>query len=363
MPNWKDPTLIEQQTIIFSNIIHFCTGVLTWELVISLPFDWSILSGKRNFRWPMTFYFACRYSMFFALIGLLVALNTTTELNCQALYTFNQFTGNSAIGTASTLFMLRTIAIWNRNPYIAFLLVIICLGHWGSLLHGMTTVVSRWDPTTRSCLVLDSGTIFLELIYFYTMSFDFIILVLTFIGLYLAPGRSSLLRLIFTDGIIYFATAFIGNLIPAVMISIDLNPVMNIMFSVPAACTASIVACRSFIRVLTYSSKDPYIHTSGPSRAHVSVNGDNRKKRRRVHTISEFIFRNPEVSRTTITGISGIGTNVEEHVQLRTISSVEIGESDISQETIGFETTHPREDNSWAEIKNRSRDINVLLDV
>jgi hypothetical protein len=43
--------------------------------------------------------------MLFAIIGMLIALNTTSPINCQALYTFNQFFGSSAIGTASTLLM------------------------------------------------------------------------------------------------------------------------------------------------------------------------------------------------------------------------------------------------------------------
>ena len=154
-------------------------------------------------------------------------------------------------------------------------------------------------------------------------SFDLTVLILTFailpsaisthltltssVGLYLSPGRSTLWKLLFIDGIIFFAAAFISNAFPAVSLSfrqyrrhlnlvrarqvfiaINLNrecqrsfrgqivltalrraAVMNIvylptihsclifltphkMFSVPAACIATIVACRSFIRVATY---------------------------------------------------------------------------------------------------------------
>jgi hypothetical protein len=33
----------------------------------------------------------------------LIALNVHSEINCQALYNFNQFGGNSALGASSTL--------------------------------------------------------------------------------------------------------------------------------------------------------------------------------------------------------------------------------------------------------------------
>lgn len=28
-------------------------GLCSWELAVNLPFDWSIVSGKRRLRWPM----------------------------------------------------------------------------------------------------------------------------------------------------------------------------------------------------------------------------------------------------------------------------------------------------------------------
>ncbi|KAF8520116.1 hypothetical protein JB92DRAFT_2709619 [Gautieria morchelliformis] len=216
MTDWTDPATVQRQAVIFSNVIHFVSGLYVWELAVNLAFDWSIVSGKRKFRWPMILYFACRYLMLFALVGVLVALNVTDQVNCQALYTLNQFSGNSAIGLASMLFMLRTVAVWNRSLYVTIPLVIICLGQWAILLHGMTTVVSIWNPERNACVVIDSGTIFLDLIYFYTMSFDLVVLILTSIGLYISPGRSSLWKLVFKDGVAFFAAAFVSNAFPAV---------------------------------------------------------------------------------------------------------------------------------------------------
>ncbi|KAG0706947.1 hypothetical protein DFH29DRAFT_797532, partial [Suillus ampliporus] len=70
------------------------------EFVGSLDFDWQFISGKRLFRWPLMFYFSGRYSLLFGLIGT-YRYRTQHEVNCQALYTFNQVFGNTAIGLAS----------------------------------------------------------------------------------------------------------------------------------------------------------------------------------------------------------------------------------------------------------------------
>lgn len=128
------------------------TGLYIWEIVVTLPYDFSIIIGKRKFKYPMAFYFLCRYSLLLSCIGMYVsrslprrsrdllltssfgdlssniALNTSKALNCQALYVFNELVGNTAVATASTLLMLRTIAIWSRSPYVMYPLVVLSLG-------------------------------------------------------------------------------------------------------------------------------------------------------------------------------------------------------------------------------------------
>lgn len=119
--------------------------------------------------------------------------------------------------------MLRTIAVWNRNPLVTIPLIITSLGQWGILFHGIATVKSSWDPVASACVVNAVPPVFVELIYLYTMSFDLIVLVLTTVGLVLSPGRSSLWQLLFRQGIVYFFVAFVSNLIAATFLLLNLN--------------------------------------------------------------------------------------------------------------------------------------------
>lgn len=87
------------------------------------------------------------------------------------------------------------------------------------------------------------------------MAFDFLVLILTaYKLLYPASGRSKLVQLIFHDGLIYFAIAFLANLIATVFMILNLNPVMSIIANVPAAIASTIVAGRVVRRLSNFNS-------------------------------------------------------------------------------------------------------------
>ncbi|KAJ1307641.1 hypothetical protein OPQ81_001735 [Rhizoctonia solani] len=222
------------------------------------------LKKWKEFKWPLVFYFMCRYSILLALIVLNVINNTKTEINCQAMYTLAQFLGNVSIGTTSNLLMFRAIAIWSRNIWVVVPLVLVALGHWAILLHGIIAVRAVWNPLAGVCVVTGTSNVFLRLLYNYTMAFDLLVLIVSVAGLTRAGhGRgSSLWNLLFKDGVAYFTVAFIGNLIAAIFAILHLNPAMDIMFTVPAAVFSAIVAMRCVRRLSDWAGKDVYVHSS-----------------------------------------------------------------------------------------------------
>ncbi|KDQ09989.1 hypothetical protein BOTBODRAFT_503327 [Botryobasidium botryosum FD-172 SS1] len=262
--NWSDPAEVVRDSQVFVKTLIFFLGLYMWEVFFTIGFDWQVITRKKEFKWPMGFYFWCKYSLLLSIIGVNVASNITSEVNCQALYTFNQFAGNTAIGTASTLLMFRTIAVWSKNIYVVVPLCVLSMGQWGIILHGIVTIQSSWSPEAMTCIVEGTQPAWINAIYLYTMSFDLIVLILSTIGLLLSPGRSNLWQLLFKDGIVFFLIAFCSNLFPAVFSLMNLNAAMNIICSVPAATCSTIVACRSFVRLSEFTNKDVYVHTSMP---------------------------------------------------------------------------------------------------
>lgn len=87
------------------------------------------------------------------------------------------------------------------------------------------------------------------------MAFDLLVLLLTaYKLLYPATDRSRLVELIFKDGLVYFAIAFLVNVIATIFMLLNLNPVMSIIANVPAAIAETIVAGRVVRRLNSYTS-------------------------------------------------------------------------------------------------------------
>ncbi|QRV91252.1 hypothetical protein RhiJN_19270 [Ceratobasidium sp. AG-Ba] len=221
----------------------------------------------------------CRYSILLALIMLNVATSITYKVDCQALYIIIQIFGNVAIGTASGLLMLRAIAIWSRSKYIigGWLSSRWVTGQFSSVsgwlsvaekcaysLQDIVTVRSRWEPVLNTCVVVGTTNKLLRMVYTYTMGFDFIVLVVSTVGLMRSGGRqgSDLWKLLFHDGIVYFVVAFLGNTVASVFALLHLNPPMDIMFSVPAATFSCIVACRAVRRLSEWANQEVYVSQS-----------------------------------------------------------------------------------------------------
>ncbi|KAG8691792.1 hypothetical protein FRC11_009557 [Ceratobasidium sp. 423] len=263
MINWSDPEIVAKQAAAFAQLLLVLLGLYTWEVFNTLEFDYNILVNWREFKWPMAVYFVCRYSIWVGVIMLIVANNLTQEVNCQVFYTIIQLFGNIAIGTASALLMVRGIAIWSRNRYVLFGLLLVALGHWAILFLGVISVRAVWVTQANVCVVTGTSTTLLRLIYGYTMAFDLSVLVVSTAGLLRSGGwgGSDLWKLLFRDGIVYFVVAFVGNAIAAVFTILHLNAAMDIMFTVPAAVFSAIVACRAVRRLSEWARQDVYIQS------------------------------------------------------------------------------------------------------
>ncbi|KAJ7143294.1 hypothetical protein C8R43DRAFT_571340 [Mycena crocata] len=253
MVDWQSQAELIKDGAAFGKFMHALLGLYIWEWFTSLSFDWDFISGKRNFRWPMIFYFLNRYCLLFSMIGIAIALNVTTEIDCQGLYTFNQCFGNAAIGLASINLSLRTIAVWNQRWYICVPLIGIILGHWSLLLHGIL-LKAAWIPE-QGCVITSTDNHLLAITFIYSMAFDFTVLSLTaYKLLFPTGGKSRLVSLIFNDGLIYFVIAFLSNLVATIFMLLNLNAVMSIIANVPAAIASTIVACRAVRRLTNYST-------------------------------------------------------------------------------------------------------------
>ncbi|KAI0056212.1 hypothetical protein BV25DRAFT_1640179 [Artomyces pyxidatus] len=313
MVNWQSPEELATDSDAFTKLMHVLLGLYVWEFVTSLDFDLGYIIGKRTFKWPLTFYFVGRYSLLAALIGIAVALNVKTEVNCQGLYTFNQCMGNFAIGLASVNLSLRTMAVWGQKWYIVAPLVAIILGHWSLLLHGIL-LTAEWVPG-EGCVIVSTDSKLLSATFIYSMAFDFIVLCLT--GWKLARptgGKSQLVQMIFTDGLIYFIIAFLANMVATIFMTLNLNAVMSIIANVPAAICSTIVACRVVRRLANFKGQ-------GAEMFATSTTGSNFAFRPSQRSVAH----NVSIAKQPTTGV---------HVQMNTFTATDAVEYDAAGRTV-----------------------------
>ncbi|KAF5369827.1 hypothetical protein D9758_001254 [Tetrapyrgos nigripes] len=282
MVNWSDPAEIARDAIAFERLIFVILGVVIWEIVSTWDFEWSLINKRRRFRWPLgtkticlldclrvylfsVFFFFSRYCIVSAIVGLIVSLTVSDPINCGALYIFNSWSGNMTILCSSTSLMLRTIALWERKRNVVIPLGVLCIAFWAILYRTMFIVHAEWEEESQTCVVVSSSPSLLNVTFFFTMAFDFIILAYTFVALTAKHTiRTDLWKLLFRDGLIYFLATFSANCIPAVLNVLNLNTPMNVIATIPAA------VIRAVMRLLEFNQNDgQYV----PSVSVVSIGG------------------------------------------------------------------------------------------
>ncbi|CAL1698753.1 unnamed protein product [Somion occarium] len=259
MPDWTSPEQLALSSDVLVKLTHAVVGVYLWEFLQSLDFDWSFLSGKRKFKWVMTFYFLVRYTALAAFLTSLVVFDVKTEINCKAVLAVFQFTGSAVGGFSSINFALRTIALWQRHWTICILMTLLILGHWSLILHGL--LIEGVYVPGQGCVITNIHNTVLTANLIYSMVLDFIVLALTSWKTIKLRNKSrkSLGGLIIQDGLIFFASSVCGNVIAAVFMILNLSPVMSVIFNIPAAAISAIAATRAVRKLTRWTHDGPHI--------------------------------------------------------------------------------------------------------
>ncbi|KAF8504759.1 hypothetical protein F5888DRAFT_781973 [Russula emetica] len=264
MVNYHDPVVVLQDNLAVSKIWHAVAGLYFWEFVTTLDFEWSVIQRHRPFRWTIWIYTTTRISTLIAVILFLVGVNVTGRYNCEVETVFQLIFGYLAIACASLLIVLRILAIWNKKKII----IAIAAGAWGiNVIFEIQSIVrirAIWEPGT-TCLVPNLHIYELNILV--TLATDIILLLIMFFGLlrlgFHERGAFGLGRLLWKQGVIWLLVATIAEVLPAVLLCLNLNDPFNFMFLPPSMVTLSIAATRIY-RSLADHASGYTDHLSGP---------------------------------------------------------------------------------------------------
>ncbi|KAH8977395.1 hypothetical protein EDB86DRAFT_1202999 [Lactarius hatsudake] len=83
MTNWKSPAVITAEYYALVKLYHVIGGVLIWEFVVNIGFEYSVFTGRRNFRLSFLLYLGARWFPLFALVGIPVGTNRLSKIEIE----------------------------------------------------------------------------------------------------------------------------------------------------------------------------------------------------------------------------------------------------------------------------------------
>ncbi|KAG8981257.1 hypothetical protein FRC05_004159 [Tulasnella sp. 425] len=246
--NWYDPAEMAKESAIYARFVLVLAGIAAWDVLRTLPFDLSIIRGKRKWRWPMLLYFANRIFMLIHIFAYCVNLNAITEIDCDTVVWLSKITDFLGTCTSSIILALRTIAVWHRIKRVWIPLATLCVVQVVLWCLTMQYSKSVWNSQRKVCQILSTSPVPLLIgVWGFTMTLDFTIMVLCSVRLWRARTSGGISGLLLRDGMAYFLVTFIVNLVQTVLAGLSLNPIMNIIV-LPMTLVVSVIASTTVFR-------------------------------------------------------------------------------------------------------------------
>ncbi|KAF9530069.1 hypothetical protein CPB83DRAFT_199001 [Crepidotus variabilis] len=192
-------------------------GILCYDYFLTLPQEVNLIWSRR-FTLGTLLFFVCRYLPFVDIpISLHVYTSTKlTAAGCHSLVIVCNSIQVVGIGTAEVILLLRTIAIWERNPYVIFGIVLLFLTSFGAscvftTLYLLTIQFSK--SHARACNAYNVHWIVL-LDYVVILVIETVVILLTLVKAiqHLRASTSSWLYHLYQRGLVYFIFIFITSL-------------------------------------------------------------------------------------------------------------------------------------------------------
>jgi len=258
MTNFRDPATILMDEFTVLKFWHVVDGIFIWEFVTNLGFEWSVIQGRRPYKWTIWIYSLTRMAGLATVIMNLILLNTTAIINCQVSAILEMLPAYLALSSASLLLVLRTIAIWKKNTAVVVIAAIIWVVNGAFLILGISRLRDRWDDSIGSCETPNfEATKVTMIIAFAT---DVLLLIIMLVGLFRLGchrhGPMVMGRFLWNQGVIWLFLATVAGIIPTVLVCLNLNDAFSMMFQIPWLITMSIAATWMYRSLHNLSSSD-----------------------------------------------------------------------------------------------------------
>jgi hypothetical protein len=175
----------------------------------------------------------------------MLGFDSSGPINCQLWVIFIFTFAYSAFAAASTLIVLRIIAIWGGNRIAVTIAICSLSSNIAFFIHNLALFHATWAPTQSVCEVLNLESCTKTVIA--VLVSDVVLLLTMLVGLLRLRHDGTMIGLgkfLWRQGLMWLFLATVAGVPPAVFIGLNLNYPFDLMFLNPALIVMSIGASR-----------------------------------------------------------------------------------------------------------------------
>ncbi|KAG9312737.1 hypothetical protein JVU11DRAFT_7167 [Chiua virens] len=224
---WQDPEVEAQLRALYVDMVFLLLGIHGWDYLHNSGVEYSVIRRRLSFRWPLIPYLVGRLCLLIQL--LLLAIETSglsDHFACQLGTSFIAITGGTAVACASTNFMIRTWVIWKNSRLVHILIFLVALGHCTLLIIDWANI--KATKSQGACVIYIQNPQVSAGVYVYTVSYDFLALLLAVVKLSNQSSKSHFEERLRTQHLSYFVVAAVANVLPMVFCFLDSNGMVEI---------------------------------------------------------------------------------------------------------------------------------------
>lgn len=312
MPNWSSPVVIAQAFYAATALMWLCVGIFAYDTLQYLPFDLSIILGKRQRRWPQLPYLFSKLCMWSYLLTNIIFVTTNTEINCNGTLQAVEMQMGWIAVSSSVLLAFRAVCVWTgkARTAVSVVLTIMTLGLLAAWMEGVKDTEAAWVPNggnpwqEGACNFTYMSKQY-AIKYIVTIVFDFLVMLLTVVGVVRMSGGSRIGSVLIKQGLQYFLATFLINALVAGLTLANLNPVMSLIAAIPSATVCVMCSTRLYVHLAEEAKPKPEGVTSSQLSSSFTSSG--------AEKIAKFFKRgsqNPQNSFALRSTGSGNGTTV-----------------------------------------------------
>ncbi|KAI0047200.1 hypothetical protein FA95DRAFT_1606294 [Auriscalpium vulgare] len=259
MTNWKSPSAVAETEQRFVRLAHVILGLSLWEIATTFDYELDVLRGKRPYRWTIWVHSSCRISLVTALVILIVTKDVVGLSDCTAwdasIYVFAYL----SLALASSLVLLRVLAIWQGNLAVVLMSIAIWTTSIVLNIWYISILRSSYYLAAGECVPTTTSKSVVTVVGIIVSDFALLLVMLAGIVKHHKPARTmrltgghSLWRLMWQQGIVWLALATLVEVPVLVLVVRNLNDPWDLMFEVVTSATLAISATRMY-RILSDS--------------------------------------------------------------------------------------------------------------